>query len=137
MQCALCGQELDPAATGCPHCAAQNAPPPVTTAMPAPPTPLVTPISAIPQASPNDGKATAALVLGIIGMIMWCLPILGLPIGIVGIVLGAKGLDSSKRGMAMAGLIMSILCVAFALVNAGIGAYMGATGQHPLFPRPQ
>jgi hypothetical protein len=79
--------------------------------------------------SGQDGKALAGLVLGLVGLFAWCLPIVGLPVGVIGIVMGAKGLKSNRRGMAMAGLILSSICVVLALVNAAIGAYLGATGQ--------
>lgn len=78
------------------------------------------------------GKATAGLVLGIIGLIFWCLPVLGLPITIIGLVMSKSGLRSTNRGQAMAGLIMSIIGLFFSVINAAIGAYLGATGRNPL-----
>src|SRR5437763_12579796 len=33
----------------------------------------------------NSGKAVAAFVLGCVGMVAWCLPILGLPVTITGL----------------------------------------------------
>ncbi|MEW6025730.1 MAG: DUF4190 domain-containing protein [Planctomycetota bacterium] len=85
------------------------------------------------QGTGDDGLVIASLVLGIIGLIAWCLPIFGLPVTITGLVLGIKGLNSSKRGMAIAGIVMSSLGLLFSLANAAWGAYLGATGQHPLF----
>ena len=81
---------------------------------------------------PGGGKAIASLVLGLVGLIAWCLPLIGFPVSIVGIVMGSRGMKSDKRGMATAGLVLSIICLAATLVNAGWGCYLGATGQHPL-----
>jgi Domain of unknown function (DUF4190) len=80
----------------------------------------------------HSGKATASLVLGILGLIGWCLPIFGLPMTIVGLVLGIKGQNSSNHGSAVAGIVLNIIGLALSVVNAAIGAYLGATGQHPL-----
>src|SRR3989344_6895948 len=52
----------------------------------------------------KNGKATAGLVLGIIGLIAWFLPIIGAPITIIGLIFGIKGLKSLKRGVAIAGI---------------------------------
>jgi hypothetical protein len=80
-------------------------------------------------AGPGRGKAIASLVLGIIGLFAWCLPIVGLPVTITGLVLGIKGLKSSAKGMATAGIALCILGLVASIINAAIGAYMGATGQ--------
>ena len=85
-----------------------------------------------PKENPT-GKATAGLVLGIIGLLAWCIPLVGFPITIVGLVLSVKGMKSTSHGMAVAGLTMSIIGLVLCIINAAIGAYMGATGHHPLF----
>jgi len=82
-----------------------------------------------------NGKAVTSLVLGLIGLIAWFIPLFGLPITIIGLVMGVGGLKSVKRGLAVAGVALSILGLAASLVNASIGAYLGATGQHPLINR--
>ena len=75
------------------------------------------------------------MVLGIIALFAWCLPIFGLPIAITGLVLGVQDKHGPKPGMAKAGVIMNTIALVLALVNAAIGAYLGATGQHPLLNR--
>ncbi|MDF2540675.1 MAG: hypothetical protein K0S47_393 [Herbinix sp.] len=77
----------------------------------------------------HKGLAIASLVLGIIGLLAWCIPLFGLPITIVGLVLGILGLKSIYKGMAIAGIVLSSLGLLFSLVNSAIGAYLGATGQ--------
>jgi hypothetical protein len=72
-------------------------------------------------------------VLGIASLIVWLLPIVGLPVAITGLVLGILGSKGSRRGMAIAGIVLSAIGLAGALINASIGAYMGATGQQRFF----
>jgi hypothetical protein len=80
----------------------------------------------------GGGKAVASLTLGILSLVCWCLPILGLPMTIVGLVLGIKDHKSSKPGMAIAGIVTNIIGLVLSVINAAVGAYLGATGQHPL-----
>jgi hypothetical protein len=86
----------------------------------------------VQQVKDQKGKATASLVLGIIGMFAWFIPIIGLPIQVIGLVLGIKGWKSSKHWLAVVGVILCIIGLVLTIINASIGAYMGATGQHPL-----
>ncbi|MBR3575257.1 MAG: hypothetical protein IKN97_08850 [Lachnospiraceae bacterium] len=73
--------------------------------------------------------ATAALVLGIISLVAWLIPIIGYPVTIVGLVLGIKSVKSEKRGMAIAGIVMSSIGLVLSLVNsiAGVILYSSMT----------
>ena len=51
--------------------------------------------------------AIASLVLGIVSLIAWLLPIVGLPVSIVGLVLGCKTVKSDKKVMAIVGIVLS------------------------------
>ncbi|MBE6766870.1 MAG: hypothetical protein E7550_04690 [Ruminococcaceae bacterium] len=80
----------------------------------------------------GKGKATAGLVLGIVGIVFAVLngyfALLGLPIAIVGLVLsvvGGKALkaDNQPSGIATAGLVIGIIAVVFtaiAFVSCGL-----------------
>jgi len=74
----------------------------------------------------------AALVLGIVGLVAWFIPLFGLPVTIVGLILGVIGQKKKKKRIALAGMILSIIGLVATIINASIGAYLGATGQHPL-----
>ena len=74
----------------------------------------------------RSGGATASLVLGIIGLLAWMIPIIGLPITIVGLVTGVRAADSASR---TTGIVLSIIGLVLTIINASIGAYMGANGQ--------
>lgn len=82
----------------------------------------------------KDAVAIIALVAGCINLLAWCLPICGLPLSIGGIVCGILGMGSpTKRGLAIAGLILSVLGLIGSIVNAALGAMMMMQGNHPMF----
>jgi len=55
--------------------------------------------------------AIASMILGIVALFAWLIPILGLPVSIVGLVLGiiATAKDMPNKGMAIAGIVMGTL----------------------------
>jgi uncharacterized membrane protein len=77
-------------------------------------------------AAPRNGLGTAALVLGIIGLLVGWVPIIGTAIGIIlgiiAIVLGVVGRGRAKRGeasnggVALGGLILGIFAIVIAIV---------------------
>jgi len=80
----------------------------------------------------SQGYAIASLILGLVSGITWLIPILGLPTTVAGLILGIKGLGPRRRGIAIAGLVLSTIFLVLTLLNAALGAYLAATGQHPL-----
>ena len=80
-----------------------------------------------------SGVAIAALVLGIVRMFAWCLPILGLPVNVAGLICGVLGLSKNGRGMAMTGIVLSSIGLLFTILNAVAGVLLVMSGQHPLF----
>lgn len=69
-----------------------------------------------PSSSPEQGAgfAIASLVLGIVSIVLFCASV-NIVTGILGIIFGAVYLAKKypeKRGMAMAGLILSIISIA-------------------------
>jgi hypothetical protein len=77
----------------------------------------------------GNGKAIAAMVLGICSLVFWCLPILGLPIAVVGLVLGVTNKNPAGAGQAKAGVIMSIIGLVLSIGNAIVGVIMAVNGQ--------
>lgn len=86
-------------------------PPPAPEYTPPPPEPPAPEIITPPSMAGPDrkGAAIAALVLGILSLASFCLVFCAAPLGLAGVITGVVGLKSSRRGMAMAGLILSIL----------------------------
>jgi hypothetical protein len=96
--------------------------------------PYRAPQSPLPTKKPKkgQGKATASLVLGLVSIITWIIPLIGLPTTITGLVLGLQGLGPKKRTRAAVGIALSTLFLIITLLNAALGAYMGFMGTHPL-----
>lgn len=77
-----------------------------------------------PAQEEEKGMSIASMVLGIVGFVAWCLPIVGYPVTIVGIVLGAKGMKKGGKGMAVAGIIMCSITLLLTLINSVLGAVL-------------
>jgi hypothetical protein len=96
------------------------------------------PIGAPPESRRvDDGKPGLALGLGIFGLIAWLLPIVGLPVTIIGLVLGGKAMPGRKKGLAIAAVVLCSIGLAFSALNMALGVYLGVTGQHPLVNKMQ
>jgi len=72
----------------------------------------------------NSDLAIASLVLGIISLLAWLLPILGIPVAVVGLVFGVMSRNSSRRRMAIAGMVMSAIGLLAVVVNLGVSLFL-------------
>lgn len=77
-------------------------------------------------AKDKKGFSIAALVLGIIAIVLCCIWYISIPCGILAIIFGVLGIKSSKKGMSIAGvttgtigLIISLI-IFFALIVLGM-----------------
>ena len=74
-----------------------------------------------PQNSKADGYALTGLILGIVSAVCCCVPYIGVPCSILGIIFSVKGLHAPTRSsMATVGLVLSIIftvCNVIALVS--------------------
>ncbi|GEM_PF-831555 len=77
----------------------------------------------------KNGEAIASLVLGLIGLLVWLLPILGVPLTIIGLVLGVYSRTSPKRKLAIAGIVLCIIGLLASITNSALGVYMLTTGK--------
>lgn len=78
-------------------------------------------VYAQPQQAPGRGMGIASLILGIAGIVLFCLPCFGLPCSIVGLILGcmsnAKAKQAGmKNGVALGGIITSSIGLAINLI---------------------
>ena len=62
-------------------------------------------------------------------MLAWIIPIIGLPVGIVALVLGILGIKKSSKGMSIAGIVLGVICLVLTIINSAIGAYQGYHGE--------
>ncbi len=74
--------------------------------------------------------AIVSLVLGVFNLCNFLTPpICGLPMSILGITFGYASMNSSKRGLAIAGMVLCIIGLLIGCANAAYGAYLGYTGK--------
>lgn len=61
----------------------------------------------------NKGLAIASMVTGIIGLVLFCVPVVNLILGLLGVVLGGVSLSKKQagKGMAIAGLVCGLLAL--------------------------
>jgi hypothetical protein len=98
-----------------------------------------------PQPPTRNGMAIAALVLGILGIVLFFIPFVGMIPGILGIVFGAVALRAVKRGgagrgMAIAGLVCgaigTVICLIWTVYVfnrvADCAQYQGTPSQYEL-----
>lgn len=76
-----------------------------------------------PEQQPEQkGQSIASLVLGLCGLVAWCIPLFGYPVSIVGLILGITGSKKGGKNMAIAGIILCIICLIATLINSVLGA---------------
>ncbi|HEX2054232.1 MAG TPA: DUF4190 domain-containing protein [Actinomycetota bacterium] len=91
----------------------------------------------VQPAQPNNSKAVTSLVLGIVGLVIWIIPLIGyfiaLGCAIAAIVLGSKakkeisasGGTQGGAGLATAGFVLGWIGVAFAIIGFVFGVLIG------------
>ncbi len=85
-------------------------------------------MQAAPPSPDRSALAIVSLVLGVLSLCAWFLPICGIPVSAIGAILGGLSLGSTRKGMAIAGLILCGLGLLLAVCNAAFGAYFGLRG---------
>jgi hypothetical protein len=64
----------------------------------------------------TDGLVVASLILGLFGLVGWCVPVFGLLISLAGVVLGVLGLRSSRQKIVAAAVVgLNVLGLGLAL----------------------
>ena len=78
------------------------------------------------------GFATASLVLGIIALLIFCVPVFALILGIIGLLLGIVYFGNndvkSVKGRAISGIVLNIIAILLSLVFT-LGIYWYAKNQ--------
>lgn len=78
------------------------------------------------QQNGGKGLSIAAMVLGIVSVVLCCLWYVSLPCAILAIIFGTIGKKRDGRGMAIAGLVLGIVAIAlYILAVAGIASLFG------------
>ena len=98
-----------------------NTPPPAYSPVPPAPPMSYTPVAPVPQGDMAGKRphAAASAAVGITLVLTICLPFIGIIVApIVGIVLGAMGLKSDRKGLAVTGIVLSSLLLLGILIFA-------------------
>ena len=84
------------------------------------------------QMAPQEhkGQSIASMVLGICGFIAWLLPLFGYPVTIVGLIMGISGIKKGGKGMAIAGIICSSICLLPTIGNSVLGAMLAVNNMY-------
>ncbi|MGI8593492.1 MAG: hypothetical protein ACR2ML_03830 [Solirubrobacteraceae bacterium] len=61
-------------------------------------------------------------------LLAWLLPLVGLPLALVGIGMGVSHIASPSVRWARVGVVLNLVGLMLATANAAIGAYLGSTG---------
>ena len=70
--------------------------------------------------SQSNGPGIAGMVLGIIGVLTFWFPFIGLPVSVIGLVLSAVGMKRfTGKGFAIAGLVLTIIGLILSLCIFG------------------
>lgn len=69
-------------------------------------------------------EAIISLLFGIAGMILWFLPIIGYLVTIMGGILGLNCLNSEKRDIAMASLVLNSIGFVLSIIRSAATAYV-------------
>ena len=77
----------------------------------------------------KKGLSIASMILGIVGLVAWCLPIVGFPVCLTGLILGIIGIKKGGKGMAIAGIIMCSITLLFTIGNSVLGAIIAVSAQ--------
>lgn len=109
---------------------------PITPVMQSPypgyPPPGYHPPSTVPPRMEDTGMSVAALVLGLFGLIAWCCPVIGFPVGLLALIFGIIGAGRGGRGMAAAGIVLGVIVLVLSGINAFLGIMFEMAQQIPM-----
>lgn len=75
----------------------------------------------------SKGLSIAAMVLGIIAVVLFCYPVVSIPCAILAIIFGVVGMKKGGRGMGIAGLVLGIVALAlYGLMVLGVLSFVSA-----------
>ena len=75
----------------------------------------------------SKGLSIAAMVLGIISVVLFCYPYISIPCALLAIIFGVIGMKKGGRGMGIAGLVLGIVALAlYGLTVIGLLSFVSA-----------
>lgn len=83
----------------------------------------------------RSGLASASRILGYIGLLAWLLPIVGLPITVIGLALGIASLKGVETGKAVRASLLCTVGLLLTIGNSIAGIYLYTHGKFPTLPQ--
>jgi hypothetical protein len=87
------------------------------------------PPAGYPMPASNPTKISISVWLGLVSLVAWFLPLIGLPLSLISIGKGLNDLYSRSHRLARTGIYISLIGLMFTMANAAIGFYMGYKGE--------
>lgn len=70
----------------------------------------------------GKNQPTTAMILGFLGIVAWCIPIVGLPVGAFAILFGVRALQTEEKIKGYVGIALGVMCCLLSIANAVLGA---------------
>lgn len=67
-------------------------------------------------------EAILSIVFGLIGIVLWLIPIIGIIVCFIGLLLGVKGLQN--KSIAISGIVINSIMIILTLLRSGLVAYL-------------
>jgi hypothetical protein len=81
--------------------------------------------------TPEMPTSNKPVIMATLGLIFWLIPLIGLPISIIGLVITIKRRAAAPKKYVVS-YVLLIVALCLSVMNMGIGAYMGMIGQNKL-----
>ena len=91
-----------------------------------------TPTIIIQNSSKSNGIGTAGFVLALIAVFLGWVPVLGWIIWLLGLVLSGVGVTKTPKGLAIAGLVLSLIGLVILILLATVFATAAAVSSMPV-----
>jgi hypothetical protein len=80
--------------------------------------------------TPGNGLGVAGFVTGLLGLIFFWVPVLGITLAVLGVILGGVGIATGKKkgaptGLAIAGLVLGVIALIPAIIFIAAVASVG------------
>lgn len=69
-------------------------------------------------------EAIFAVALGVVGMVLWLIPIIGVIVCLIGLFIGIKTYNSVSKNIALAAIIINTISLTLTVIRSCLVAYL-------------